>query len=90
MNQYVHYYINVSNLRNDAQYQFSNATIINIRDSLVNGETVLLTSTSVQKPTFKDLFNSTSDVTYGFEGSATYLVNSTYPEYIYISILGDT
>lgn len=89
MNSYVHYYINVTSLRNDPQYQFSNATIINIRNSLVNGETVLLSSTTVQKPIFKDLFSETSDVSYGYEGSATYLINSTYPDYIYIGILGD-
>lgn len=90
MNAYNYYYINVSALRANPQYNFSNATVINVRNTLINGQTVLLASASVQFPIFKDIFKKGSDVVYGWDGTLTYLANQTYPESIYIGVMGDT
>lgn len=50
----------------------------------------MLTSLTIPEPKFKDLFAKDSDVRYAWDGSETYLINTTYPDYIYISILGDS
>lgn len=90
MNAYNFYSINVSALRAAPQYNFSNVTIINIRNTVINGDTVLLASPTIEFPVFKDLFKVNSDVVYGWEGSISFVANASYPAYIYVSVLGDT
>jgi hypothetical protein len=50
----------------------------------------MLTSTNTKQPTFEDLFEEDSDVQYNSDGAALYVVNLSYPNYIYIGILGDS
>jgi hypothetical protein len=49
----------------------------------------MLSSLKVEQPVFSDFLKDNSDVQYGYEGSITYYFNqSTYPEYIYVAVLG--
>lgn len=79
MNSYKFYFINVTALRLNPMNKFSNSTVINVRRTQINGNTVLLTSTTVKQPTFEDMLGEKSDVQYNWEGSAIYFANATYP-----------
>lgn len=58
----------------------SNATILTIMGTDINGETVMLTSTSAKDKNmvFKDMWRENSTVRYGWEGQIKYTINATY------------
>ena len=72
-NQYNFYYINVSKLRLDPSNQFSNATLVTIKNTVVNGDVVMLASTNITQPTLLDLFNMKSDISISWDGSITFV-----------------
>jgi hypothetical protein len=81
------YFINITALQ---KTNFTNSTTITIRKVDINGDSFMLTSTTVTQPAFNDIFFPDQDVEINWDGTATFLINSTFPNYIYIGVKGNT
>lgn len=79
LNAYNYYIINLTTLRADKSIQFSNATLAEIRNTIVNGDILILSSLSTPMPQFEDIFNTNSDVQVSWEGLITYTITESSP-----------
>ena len=88
LNSYNYYLINLTALR--ATVHFSNATVLEIRSTVVNGDVLVFGSGVVPMPRFEDVFREGSDVRVMWDGVMTYTIGEGSDEdCIYLSVLGE-
>lgn len=89
MNEYINYVINLTELSENG-IKLSNASILSIRNTNINGDAIMLTSFTNPRPTLSDCFKVDSDVVYNWQGISNIIVTPQLNiTWVYISIFGN-
>lgn len=76
MNSYNYYVINLTSLISSG-LTITNSTVLSLYSTSVNGDSVLITSLTKEKPLLEDCFQPDSDVVYNWEGVYKIVLNSS-------------
>lgn len=90
MNEYVNYVINLTELYENG-IKIGNASALSIRNTIINGDAIMLTSFTNDRPTLKDCFKYNSDVESHWQGISNVILTpqTLNITQIYISIFGN-